>query len=51
MRSLKARLLLVTVTMMAWPVAAMAADPETQETVWEWVVRLLSWAAGGWHYY
>jgi len=30
---------------------AAAADPESQETLWDWLVRMLSWAAGGWHYY
>lgn len=51
MRTLRSRLLLVTVLIMTSPVAALAADAEAQETMWDWLVRALSWAAGGWHIY
>ncbi|MFH1502772.1 MAG: hypothetical protein ABIG03_06965 [Candidatus Eisenbacteria bacterium] len=49
MRTLKGRLLLVVGLIMTSPVAALAGDPDTQETAWDWLVRFLSWAAGGWH--
>ena len=35
----------------ATPVAAFAASQEGDETLWDWIVRFLQWAAGGWHNY
>jgi len=32
-------------------VAAAASNAESQDTLWEWLVRMLAWTAGGWHYY
>ena len=49
MRTLRSRLFLVVVLIMTSPVAALAADLEAQESMWDWLVRFLSWSAGGWH--
>ncbi len=49
MRSLKGRLLLTVGLILTSPMGALAADPEAQDTMWNWVVRFLSWDAGGWH--
>jgi hypothetical protein len=51
MRTLKARLLLAVGLVLASPLAAMAADPDGTDTIWEWIVRMLTWAAGSWHLY
>jgi hypothetical protein len=52
MRTFLARIFLVLVVVLASPVVAFAADNgETRDTLWEWFVRLVTWAAGGWHGY
>lgn len=50
MKTLRARIALVLLVLAASPVAAFASDAET-ETIWDWIVRLLQWTAGGWHHY
>lgn len=51
MRALQARVALALLIVAATPVAAFAGNPETPEGIWEWIVRFLQWAAGGWHGY
>jgi len=53
MRALRTRLPLVLFLILTSPVVTFAATVggEPQETLWDWMVRLLTWAAGGWHYY
>lgn len=51
MRATMARAGLILFVILCSPIASLAADPATGDKVWEWVVRLLAWAAGGWHYY
>ncbi len=51
MKTLRARIALVLLVLAASPVAAFASDAEGKETVWDWMVRLLQWVAGGWHHY
>ena len=51
MNSLRTRIVLVLLALAATPVAALAADGASEETIWDWIVRLMQWAAGGWHHY
>jgi len=51
MRALRARVALALLTVAATPVVAFAGNPGGHETMWDWVVRFLQWAAGGWHHY
>jgi len=50
-KTLRARIALVLLVLAASPVAAFASNAEGEETLWDWIVRLLQWAAGGWHNY
>lgn len=51
MKTLRARIVLVLLVLAASPVAALASDADGKETLWNWIVRLLQWTAGGWHHY
>ena len=51
MRTLRAKLIIVAGLILTSPVAALAGDPEKGAQLWDWLVRLLTWTAGGWHLY
>jgi hypothetical protein len=53
MRALRTRIPLVLFLILSSPVVTLAGNTtgEPGESLWDWVVRLLAWAAGGWHYY
>ncbi len=51
MKTLRARIALVLLVLAASPVAAFAGNEANEETLWDWIVRLLQWTAGGWHHY
>lgn len=51
MGALRARVVLALLTVAATPVAALAGDPDGHQSIWDWIVRFLQWAAGGWHHY
>lgn len=50
MRALQVRVPLVLSLILASPLVALAANGET-DTFWEWLVRYLIMAAGGWFGY
>ncbi len=49
MKRLTSRLYLTLLIVLATPVACLAADPEGGESILEWIIRFVVWAAGGWH--
>jgi hypothetical protein len=49
MKRLTTRVYLTLLIVLATPMACFAADPGAGESLFEWVVRFLAWAAGGWH--
>ena len=51
MKTLRARIALVLLVLAASPVVALAGDAQGRDTIWDWMVRLLQWTAGGWHLY
>ena len=51
MRTLRARLIIVTGLILTSPVVAFAGDPDKTDSLWQWIVRLLTWSAGSWHLY
>ncbi|MBM3307778.1 MAG: hypothetical protein FJY74_05580 [Candidatus Eisenbacteria bacterium] len=51
MTTLRARIALVLLVLAASPIVAFAAEQAEQESLWDWIVRFLVWAAGGWHGY
>jgi hypothetical protein len=50
-KTLRARIALVLLVLAASPVVAFASDAGGNDTIWDWMVRLLQWTAGGWHHY
>jgi hypothetical protein len=50
-KTLKAKIALALLVLAASPIAAFASDVGDKETIWDWMVRLLQWTAGGWHHY
>ena len=48
MKTLAARISLISLVILASPVAAQAGG-HGGDLYWEWFVRLISWASGGWH--
>ncbi len=48
---MKAKAYLVLLLILASPVVAFAAGNEAEDTIWDWIVRLVMWASGGWHGY
>ena len=51
MRTLGARLFLVLAAILASPLVALAASGDGEDSFWEWLVRWLIKAAGGWFGY
>ncbi len=49
MKRLTTRVYLTLLIVLATPVACFAADLEGGDSLFDWVVRFLAWAAGGWH--
>jgi hypothetical protein len=50
-RTLPVRVTLVLSLILASPLAALAGNGESEDTLWEWIVRWLIQAAGGWFGY
>jgi hypothetical protein len=50
MQRLVARASLVLLVILVSPAASFAAG-DGGETMWDWIVRLIMWASGGWHGY
>jgi hypothetical protein len=46
----RASLVLLGVLMSPTVVSA-ATEEGSKDTIWEWFIRLITWAAGGWHGY
>ncbi len=51
MRTLRIRVPLVLSIILASPIVALAAPGGGEGSLWEWIVRLLIQAAGGWFQY
>lgn len=51
MLTLRARLIIVASLILTSPIAAFAGNPDKSETLWDWIVRMMAWAAGSWHLY
>lgn len=51
MRTLRVRVFLILCLILASPLVALAGNVESEDTFWEWVVRYLIQAAGGWFGY
>ena len=51
MRTLRVRVPLVLSLILASPLVALACNGESGDTFWEWLVRYLIQAAGGWFGY
>jgi len=51
-KSLLTRTSLVVFSILASPtLVAAATDEASKDTIWDWFIRLVIWAAGGWHGY
>lgn len=52
MKTLMSRVSLALLILATSPVICLAAtNPDTEETLWDWLVRIFIWAAGGWFTY
>jgi hypothetical protein len=51
MKRLMTRLSLALVIVATTPVICLAADPDVEQSIWDWLVRIFIWAAGGWFTY
>jgi hypothetical protein len=49
MKTLAARFFLVVLVILATPVSSLAGGEASGDVWWEWFVRLITWASGGWH--
>jgi len=49
MKTLAARIFLISLVILASPVGSLAAGHGGDDAYWEWFVRLITWASGGWH--
>ncbi len=47
MKTFAARIFLISLLILASPAASLAEGGDA--SYWEWFVRLITWASGGWH--